>query len=207
MIKAGIIDPAMVTRSALQNAASIAKNILTTEVIVADKPEKEPAGGGMPRRHGRHGRHDVRRASWLIGRLSERAGRCDGRSSGRRRRVGPRSAVRAAPRCERDASGSGRLLVFPRAGGTECYTVTDTKRREGSNRPSASGPLARRKEVADERTERKRHSRRCSTSPPTSIRPFCSPVTRSWPRTFSEGLQPAMLRKARELSEAARSGR
>jgi chaperonin GroEL len=48
MIKVGIIDPAMVTRSALQNAASIAKNILTTEVIVADKPEKEGAGGGMP---------------------------------------------------------------------------------------------------------------------------------------------------------------
>jgi chaperonin GroEL len=48
MVKAGIIDPAMVTRSALQNAASIAKNILTTEVIVADKPEKEAMGGGMP---------------------------------------------------------------------------------------------------------------------------------------------------------------
>jgi chaperonin GroEL len=49
MIKSGIIDPAMVTRSALQNAASIAKNILTTEVIVADKPEKKGAGmpGGM----------------------------------------------------------------------------------------------------------------------------------------------------------------
>jgi chaperonin GroEL len=47
MIQAGIIDPAMVTRSALQNAASIAKNILTTEVIVADKPEKAGAGGGM----------------------------------------------------------------------------------------------------------------------------------------------------------------
>ena len=48
MVKAGIIDPAMVTRSALQNAASIAKNILTTEVIVADKPEEKAAGGGMP---------------------------------------------------------------------------------------------------------------------------------------------------------------
>ena len=47
LVKAGIIDPAMVTRSALQNAASIAKNILTTEVIVADKPEENPAGG-MP---------------------------------------------------------------------------------------------------------------------------------------------------------------
>jgi chaperonin GroEL len=47
MIQAGIIDPAMVTRSALQNAASIAKNILTTEVIVADRPEEKGAGGGM----------------------------------------------------------------------------------------------------------------------------------------------------------------
>jgi chaperonin GroEL len=46
LVNAGIIDPAMVTRSALQNAASIAKNILTTEAIVAEVPEKEPAGGG-----------------------------------------------------------------------------------------------------------------------------------------------------------------
>jgi chaperonin GroEL len=50
LIASGIIDPAMVTRSALQNAASIAKNILTTEAIVAEMPEKEGAGagGGMP---------------------------------------------------------------------------------------------------------------------------------------------------------------
>jgi chaperonin GroEL len=50
LVKEGIIDPAMVTRSALQNAASIAKNILTTEAIVAEVPEKETAGpgGGMP---------------------------------------------------------------------------------------------------------------------------------------------------------------
>ncbi|MBV8921524.1 chaperonin GroEL [Bradyrhizobium sp.] len=49
LVAAGIIDPAMVTRSALQNAASIAKNILTTEAIVAEVPEKETAGaGGMP---------------------------------------------------------------------------------------------------------------------------------------------------------------
>ena len=38
----------MVTRSALQNAASIAKNILTTEAIVAEAPEKQGAGAGMP---------------------------------------------------------------------------------------------------------------------------------------------------------------
>jgi len=54
MIKAGIVDPCKVTRSALQNAASIAAMILTTETIVADKPAKEaapampPMGGGMP---------------------------------------------------------------------------------------------------------------------------------------------------------------
>lgn len=51
MIDAGIVDPAKVTRSALQNAASVAAMVLTTESVVADKPEKEPpmpAGGGMP---------------------------------------------------------------------------------------------------------------------------------------------------------------
>ena len=56
MIEAGIVDPTKVTRSALQNAASIASMVLTTESIVADKPAKEgaampampPMGGGMP---------------------------------------------------------------------------------------------------------------------------------------------------------------
>ena len=46
MIATGIIDPAKVTRSALQNAASIAALFLTTEAVIADKPEKAPAGGG-----------------------------------------------------------------------------------------------------------------------------------------------------------------
>jgi chaperonin GroEL len=45
LVKAGIIDPTMVTRSALQNAASIAKNILMTEAIVAEPPERTGAGG------------------------------------------------------------------------------------------------------------------------------------------------------------------
>jgi len=52
LAKAGIVDPAKVTRSALENAASIAGMLLTTEALVAEKPEKEkpPAGppGGMP---------------------------------------------------------------------------------------------------------------------------------------------------------------
>jgi chaperonin GroEL len=50
LVKDGVIDPTMVTRSALQNAASIAKNILTTEAIVAEPPETDGAGpgAGMP---------------------------------------------------------------------------------------------------------------------------------------------------------------
>ena len=48
LVEAGVIDPAMVTRSALQNAASIAKNILTTEAIIAEMPESGGGGGGMP---------------------------------------------------------------------------------------------------------------------------------------------------------------
>jgi chaperonin GroEL len=51
MFKAGIIDPTKVTRLALENAASIASLLLTTECVVADEPEKEGAGGmpaGMP---------------------------------------------------------------------------------------------------------------------------------------------------------------
>ncbi|HBN95743.1 MAG TPA: molecular chaperone GroEL, partial [Firmicutes bacterium] len=50
MVAKGIIDPAMVTRSALQNAASIGAMILTTEVLIVDEPADEPAmppGGGM----------------------------------------------------------------------------------------------------------------------------------------------------------------
>ena len=48
LVAAGVIDPAMVTRSALQNAASIAKNILITEAIIAEMPDENAGGGGMP---------------------------------------------------------------------------------------------------------------------------------------------------------------
>ncbi len=53
LVKAGVVDPAKVTRSALENAASIASMLLTTEVLIAEKPEKEKPspggpGGGMP---------------------------------------------------------------------------------------------------------------------------------------------------------------
>jgi chaperonin GroEL len=48
LIKDGVIDPTKVSRSALENAASIAKNILVTEAIIAEPPEEGGAGGGMP---------------------------------------------------------------------------------------------------------------------------------------------------------------
>ena len=50
MLKAGIVDPAKVTRSAVQNAASVGTMVLTTECLIADIPEKNDpaAGGGMP---------------------------------------------------------------------------------------------------------------------------------------------------------------
>ena len=62
LVKAGVIDPAKVTRAALQNAASIAGLVLTTEALVADKPEKKSAmpagaGGRWHGRYGWHGRH------------------------------------------------------------------------------------------------------------------------------------------------------
>ena len=63
LLKAGVIDPAKVTRAALQNAASIAALLLTTEALVADKPEEARSRrrGGRHGRHGRHGRDDVTR--------------------------------------------------------------------------------------------------------------------------------------------------
>ena len=48
LIEAGIIDPTKVTRTALQNAASIAGLMITTECVIADKPEDDKKGGGMP---------------------------------------------------------------------------------------------------------------------------------------------------------------
>ncbi len=51
MLKAGVVDPLKVTRSALQNAASIAAILLTTEVLVVDKPEEEPADDGHGHGH------------------------------------------------------------------------------------------------------------------------------------------------------------
>ena len=68
LVKAGVIDAAKVTRSALQNAASIAALFLTTEAVVADKPEEKGAGG-MPGRHARrrHGRHGLLSPPFLCG--------------------------------------------------------------------------------------------------------------------------------------------
>ena len=53
LVAAGVIDPVKVVRSALQNAASVASLMLTTEALIADKPKDEkPAGGGGGHAHG-----------------------------------------------------------------------------------------------------------------------------------------------------------
>ena len=57
MIEMGVLDPTKVTRTALQNAASVASLILTTDCMVAELPEEKPLPAGW--RHGRNGRHDV----------------------------------------------------------------------------------------------------------------------------------------------------
>ena len=62
MIKAGVVDPTKVTRTALQNAASISGLLLTTECVVCELPEKEKARGRRRpsrRRHGRYGRNGL----------------------------------------------------------------------------------------------------------------------------------------------------
>jgi chaperonin GroEL len=48
LVKAGIIDPAKVVRTALQDAASVAGLLITTEAMVAEKPQSASGGGGMP---------------------------------------------------------------------------------------------------------------------------------------------------------------
>jgi chaperonin GroEL len=48
MFKFGVIDPAKVTRTALEDAASVAGLLITTECMIAEKPEPKPAAGGMP---------------------------------------------------------------------------------------------------------------------------------------------------------------
>jgi len=52
LFKAGVVDPAKVTRSAVQNAVSIAALLLTTETLIVDKPEEEEAGAGAGGGHG-----------------------------------------------------------------------------------------------------------------------------------------------------------
>ena len=58
-MKLGIIDPTKVVRTALQDAASIAGLIVTTEATITEHPKKDAPGNAGRRRHGRHGRHGL----------------------------------------------------------------------------------------------------------------------------------------------------
>ena len=62
MLQAGIVDPAKVVRTALQDAASVAGLLVTTEAMVAEAPEARERSGDAGRRHGRHGRHGLLRS-------------------------------------------------------------------------------------------------------------------------------------------------
>ena len=59
MIEAGIVDPAKVVRTALQDAASVAGLLITTEAMIGDKPKKDSARDADGRRRRRHGRHGL----------------------------------------------------------------------------------------------------------------------------------------------------
>ena len=59
LVQAGIIDPAKVVRVALQDAASVAGLLVTTEAMVAEQPKKESPAHAGRRRHGRHGRNGL----------------------------------------------------------------------------------------------------------------------------------------------------
>ena len=79
LVGRGVIDPAKVVRTALQDAASVAGLLITTEAMVAEKPKKEsPDAGRRPRwrRHGRHGRHGLLSREWI---------KVDGKGRGRPR--------------------------------------------------------------------------------------------------------------------------
>ncbi len=100
LLKAGIIDPAKVTRSALQNAASIAALFLTTEAVVADKPEKDDGPGRCAGRRGHgllsppHGSSEGRVASAARPFAMSRT-----RSGDQRPRTRPRRGQRRWLRC------------------------------------------------------------------------------------------------------------
>ena len=102
LLKAGVIDPAKVTRAALQNAASIAGLLLTTEALVADKPE--PAGAARRRHAGRHGWHGWHGRDDVAQALPEPV--AHGRPPGRPCRVRTLSVVRLPPAA--GDLGSGR---------------------------------------------------------------------------------------------------
>ena len=149
----------MVTRSALQNAASIAKNILTTEAIVVEAPEKDRRRRRRHARHGRHGRDDVSSPSGLRtegrppGRPSCFHGR-DDRADARRRLARGRGDLR-----RRDSDPNGHV----RDGRARMGRV----RWEDAARARARGANRRRRSPAG------RRSRRCRRGRPT----------RAWPRT------------------------
>ncbi len=102
LVKAGIIDPTKVTRSALQNAASVSTLLLTSDALIADMPKDEEARGRRrPRRVRRHVLIDGREASPILSQPDRRAlrGRRPGFFVGRNQNPSTSAAFRLLNRC------------------------------------------------------------------------------------------------------------
>ena len=134
LLKAGVIDPAKVTRAALQNAASIAGLLLTTEVPRRRQAREEVRHAGRCRRHGRHGWHgwhgrdDVIRLTSLIAAAARAS--CPGRGASAVGSMASWPLQPGAPGCR---SGSTRWW-------STCSACSCSRRRSRPSRPVMPGP-------------------------------------------------------------------
>ena len=192
LVKAGVIDAAKVTRSALQNAASIAALFLTTEAVVADKPEKE-GRRRHARRHARrrHGRHGLLSPALLL-----RSALLVGRPSGRPTRASPPSNWTIVTLSDGLVEPSGstihRDFGGPRRGGDAGFAarvlaaVCQRCRalRRGLRRERPRGTRARRRAAAVRTRPRHRSpSSRTRTCRPSCCAPWRAPPAARTART------------------------
>ncbi len=153
LLAAGVNDPVKVTRSALQNAASIAALFLTTEAVVADKPERQPGAAGRRRRHGRHGllsrsgtEPDRRRVSPTgapaVGVPGLSAGRAPAPAAPRPEAVGSARGSRRARRRAPAARGSARQARRSGPGRRPARGSRRGPRARGARRATCRSPGA-----------------------------------------------------------------
>ena len=143
LVKAGVIDAAKVTRSALQNAASIAALFLTTEAVIADKPEPAGAAGGMPGGmpdmggHGRLLNPSERQRATCKGRSQQPRG--VGRPPGRPIRVYRGATVEGGGTMKRRGGLAGIVVRVGGHGGGVRWRRGGDARRGGVDQDAAGG--------------------------------------------------------------------